>query len=61
LPKNKTKKIVPISSNEHVSSAKKLQHSYLISDKIDRDYHIKMRPWQEALDAFFKTIQKKKG
>jgi dTDP-4-dehydrorhamnose reductase len=58
--KTKTKKIIPISSNQHISEAKKPQHSYLDSNKMKNTYKINMRSWKDALDAFFKSIQKTK-
>jgi len=53
-------KIVPITSKEYTSAAKRPQNSYLLSNKLRVDYKINMRPWEESLDAFFKSISKKK-
>jgi dTDP-4-dehydrorhamnose reductase len=53
-------KIIPISSSEYSSPNKVPQNAYLLCEKISKEYKINMRPWEESLDAFFKTISKKK-
>ena len=53
-------KITPLSSSDYTSPTIIPQNSYLICNKLAKDYNITMRSWEDSLDAFFTSIGKKR-
>ena len=52
----KSVKILPITTAQYPTKAKRPQYAYLSKEKICRTFNIKLTPWQDSLAAFLSTM-----
>lgn len=51
-------RLVPISSDQYITSAKRPQNSYLNCSKFETVFQYKIRNWKDALDDFMQGLKK---
>jgi dTDP-4-dehydrorhamnose reductase len=50
-------KILPIETKDYPTPAKRPKYSILASDKISKQYGLKIAPWEDALDRCLKKLR----